>query len=134
VSTSALPGSALAAGALLCGILACGGAGRPALPAWQASWAQVRALVPEEQTFESRDAMAHCTALLAAIRERRDSLVPAPSESLDAAVGEWLDRAEGLAFECPAGPAQREARKVARERLAVLEAEIAAGLEEARRG
>jgi hypothetical protein len=131
VRAFAAAGSGLFAGALLCGALGCGGPARPELPAWQASWTQVRSLVPDEQAFDSGDAMAHCTALLAAIREGYASLVPAPSESLDAAVGEWLERAEGLAFECPTGPARREARRAALSELAALEAEVEAGLREA---
>jgi hypothetical protein len=119
---------------LCCGTPACGGPARPELPAWRATWAQVRALVPDERDFGSGDPQPLCTALLAAIREDYAALVPAPDPSLDAAVEAWLERAEGLAFECPTGPDQRETRQAAFTDLAVLEAEIEAGLNEAGSG
>lgn len=120
--------------ALCWGALGCGGPARPELRAWRASWEQVRALVPSEREFGSGDAKPRCTALLAGIHEGYAALLPTPDQGLDAAVDAWLQRAEGLAFECPADPAQREALQTAFSELAVLEAEIEAGLRRADNG
>ena len=120
--------------ALCCAVVGCGGPARPELPEWRNRWERVRALVPSEDAFGSGDAESRCTALLAGIRESHAALLPTPDRALDVAVDAWLGRAEGLAFECPAGAEQRELRRTAFSELAVLEAEIDAGLHRAGSG
>ena len=64
-----------------------------------------------------------CESYLATIRAERENVLPSPSESLDATVTEWIDKAEQLTFDCDDAVYADEY-----DQLGVIESEIDAGI------
>lgn len=98
---------------------------RPDLAGWQESWEAVRAEVPEAATLTEPDAHAACEDLLLASRRARKELLPSPDPAMDATVGEWIDAAGALGFDCPG---EFERIRSGLGQLGVLGAEVDASL------
>ncbi len=64
-----------------------------------------------------------CEAYLGTVRTEREQVLPSPAASLDAAVTEWIDKAEQLTFDC-----DEDAYDTEYEELGVIEAEVEGGL------
>lgn len=116
---------ALLSAAAVFGLIACGGDDRPSLAGWEIEWRAIEAQVPTEVAALDQ---AACEQLLGDLRTTREEVVPTPVEALDAAVTEWIDVAEALAFDCEQHPDPAAAV----EELRVLAAEIDAGVEAVR--
>jgi hypothetical protein len=105
--------------------IGCGGDDRPSEADWAVEWDAEQALVPTEREILD-GGRPLCVDLVGEYRESMSRLTPTPTASLDAAVEAWVDDAESLVFECPDDLVEVEQRLAD---LAVLTAEIAAGLE-----
>lgn len=64
-----------------------------------------------------------CGAALAVLRRQREDLIPAPDESLDDTVSQWVEQAEELVFDC-----EPELYRDQIDQLQVLEEAIDAGV------
>lgn len=124
-----MPSARLGAGvAMLAGLLALGSCGgdddRPGDAAWAAEWEREQLIAPtaDELLAGGED---RCGELVGRFRELLPRLTPTPTAALDDAVEAWVDHLESLAFDCPDDPDEVAERL---EELAVLEAEIDAGL------
>ena len=106
---------------------------RPPLEAWNEAWAEAQAAVPDPDAAAAPLARDQCTKLLVTTRELHGRLLPAPDLALDAAVRDWLDHAGTLGLNCPAAPEELDAYREELRELAVLTAEVNAGLAAAAR-
>lgn len=110
--------------AALVGLTACGAGGRPDPDRWAAGWERVRDAVAGLVDDTGAVRVDRCEDVLELLRDRRGDLLPSPDEGLDDPVRRWVEVSEALAFDCQRHPDPAGAT----EELAVLAAEIDAGL------
>ena len=106
-------------------VVACSGNGdRPSSTTWRDVWESRQALVPNAEAILDQGEEL-CGELIGVFRSDMPALLPAPTEALDAAVGDWIRHAETIVFECSTDGDELADRF---ETLAVLSAEVDAGL------
>jgi hypothetical protein len=115
----------VAALSVLALIVGCGGDDRPSDADWATEWEREQALVPTSAELVE-GGRTLCDELVGEYRASMTRLTPTPSETLDDAVGAWVDHAESTVFECPQDPAMIDQRL---DELDVLAAEVDAGLD-----
>lgn len=106
----------------------CGPAPRPASDAWAKAWAEERASWPGAEELTGPGAQGACERMLVSTRAARGRLLPAPDEVLDRAAEAWIERAGGLAFDCPGAQGDDEAVRAALREMDELAAQIQAAL------
>jgi len=114
---------------LLAANVTCSVRSRPSLESWSQIWKATRARIPARSDFErADDARVLCNRMLVTSKEARSALIPTPDASLDTAVQAWMERVGGLAFDCPSARGETEPFDAAMREIAILDAEIEAGL------
>ena len=90
----------LACVGLALSLLACeDGDDRPGPVAWGRAWEQTQAVIPEAPAFEDHPADL-CGEILGEVRARSEEMLPSPSEKVDAAFHDWVERAETIGLDC----------------------------------
>lgn len=79
----------------------CTSADRPDLGIWRQSWEQMTAVVPEREALGTLPRQEICQEVLADLRDGTSTVVPAPSNTVEDLVHEWISVAETAFFECP---------------------------------
>jgi hypothetical protein len=77
------------------------GVDRPDSATWRQSWGQMIAVIPDQEDLGSPPQPEKCQEILATVREGTTSLMPAPTNTIDDLVAEWVSVAETAFFECP---------------------------------
>lgn len=79
----------------------CVSADRPDQAIWRQSWERMTAVIPEREALGSPPRQEACQEVLADVRDGSSTVVPAPSNTVQDLVHEWISVAETAFFECP---------------------------------
>jgi hypothetical protein len=112
---------------VFCASLACHSS-RPSIESWEVAWNEVQAAVPESVVVAAEGSREACNRLLVATREFRGRLLPSPEAALDGSIRQWLELAGGIGFSCPAAQHRLDTHRESLRELAILTAEVDAGL------
>jgi hypothetical protein len=102
--------------------------GRPSVELWQEAWNEIQAAVPDPGVIEVEESRKRCNKLLVATREFRGRLLPSPDAALDDSIEQWLELAGKIGFDCSPARGQVDTYRDDLRELAILAAEIDAGL------